>query len=55
VAAIGASVMLAARRKAVSPETRLLATGSAAGLAAIDIICVAQGPHLISVFARCCW
>ena len=43
VSVIGASLMLAARRTAVSPEARLLATGSAAGLAAIEFIYVARG------------
>jgi hypothetical protein len=42
VGVIGASLMLAARRKAVSSEARLLATGSAAGLAFIDVIYVAN-------------
>jgi hypothetical protein len=43
VAVIGVSLMVAARRKEVSPEARLLATGSAGGLAAIDVIYVAKG------------
>ena len=37
VATIGATLALAARRGAVAPELRLLAGGSAAGLAAIEL------------------
>jgi hypothetical protein len=43
VSVVGVSLMLAARRKVVSPEARVLATGSAGGLAAIEVIYVTQG------------
>jgi hypothetical protein len=36
VAVIGAALLLGARRRRIGPELALLATGSAAGLAAID-------------------
>lgn len=42
VGAVGAALMLAARRRRVAPETALLAAGSAAGLAAIDVVYVAR-------------
>ena len=43
VAAIGGSLLVAARRRTQpSAEARLLATGSAAGLALIDIVYVAK-------------
>jgi hypothetical protein len=43
VGVIGASLMVAGSRKAVSPEARLLAVGSAAGLTAIEVTYVAKG------------
>ena len=42
VTVIGAVLALAGRRRTVGPEVTLLATGSAAGLAAIDVIYVAR-------------
>lgn len=42
IVAIGAALGKAEDRPAPSPETRLLAIGSAAGLAAIDVIYVAK-------------
>lgn len=42
VLAVGASLGLAGARRRVTPELALLAAGSAAGLAAIDIIYVAR-------------
>jgi hypothetical protein len=43
VGVIGATLMVAGSRKAVGPETRVLAAGSAAGLAAVDVVYVAHG------------
>jgi hypothetical protein len=43
VAAIGASLLLSARRRRVPPEVRFLAMASAAGLTAIDVAYVARG------------
>ena len=40
ITVIGAVLLLAAKRRAVTPEVALLAVGSALGLAAIDIIYV---------------
>ncbi len=42
VAVIGATVGLAARSNRITPEMALLGAGSAAGLAAIDIVYVAK-------------
>lgn len=42
VQAVGASLGLAGARRRVTPELALLAAGSAAGLAAIDIVYVAR-------------
>jgi hypothetical protein len=42
VGVIGATLILAGRRKAAGPEVRLLAAGSAAGLTAVDITYVAK-------------
>ena len=42
VGAIGASLAAAASRGSISPETRILGTGAAAGLAAIDAVYVAR-------------
>ncbi|MGH7930336.1 MAG: hypothetical protein ACREQV_21375 [Candidatus Binatia bacterium] len=42
VGVIGAALMLAGRRKAVSPQVRLLAAGSAVGLTAIEVTYVAK-------------
>jgi hypothetical protein len=43
VAAIGASLLLSARRRRIAPEMRFLALASAAGLAAIDVTYVVKG------------
>jgi len=43
ITAIGAALTLAGRRKSVTPELRLLAVGSAIGLAGIDLVYVARG------------
>ena len=43
VTAIGGGLMLAGRRRRTTPEIALLAAGSAAGLATIDIVYVAKG------------
>ncbi len=37
VAAVGATLLLAARQRSISPEARLLGASSAAGLAAIEL------------------
>jgi hypothetical protein len=42
VLAVGASLGLAGARRRVTPELALLAAGSAAGLAAIDVVYVAR-------------
>jgi hypothetical protein len=42
VLAVGASLGLAGARRRVTPELTLLAAGSAAGLAAIDVVYVAR-------------
>ena len=42
VAAIGAPLLLGAKRKAISPEVRLLAAGSSSALALIDVTYVAK-------------
>lgn len=42
IAAIGAVLALSARRDRVTPEVALLGAGSAAGLAAIDVVYVAR-------------
>lgn len=43
VIVIGAVLIMAALRRRITPEIRLLAVGSALGLAAIDIIYVSRG------------
>ncbi len=42
LAAVGASIGVAAWRQSVGPETVVLAVGSAAALAAIDVVYVAK-------------
>jgi hypothetical protein len=42
VGTIGASLAAAATRGSITPETRILGTGAAAGLAAIDVVYVAH-------------
>src|SRR5690606_8931308 len=42
ITVVGGVLMLAGLRRRVSPEVRLLAVGSAAGLAAIDVVYVAR-------------
>jgi hypothetical protein len=43
VSVIGADLLLAAKRRQAGPEITLLAAGSAAGLAAIDVIYAKRG------------
>lgn len=43
IAVIGGVIMLAGQRKRVTPEIVLLASGSAGGLAAIDVVYVRRG------------
>jgi len=42
ITAIGAALLVGARKGEVAPELRLLAAGSAAGLAAVDVVYVAR-------------
>lgn len=42
VTCIGAQMLLASKRRNVTPETKLLAASSAAGLAAIEVVHVAR-------------
>ena len=43
IAAIGAALLLAGARGELTPATALLAVGSAAGLAVIDVVYVSKG------------
>jgi len=56
VTAIGASLLLASKRKTVSPEGRLLAAGTGAALALIDVTYVAKRRiarvYLLDAFAE---
>lgn len=56
VTVIGAVLLLAARRRRISPEIALLAAGSALGLASIDVIYVLSGViapiYLLDAFAE---